>query len=127
MECQHPYVVFKDIDAVEMELLLSYMYQGEINVVQEKLPYLIKAAEALKIKGLAVPDDLPLDDDQLERITCSEVEEGSLPRKQYDEKGKKNGAKDTESYRNVHTENSHGFPISAVVSESITNKDVHTV
>ncbi|RXG71783.1 Sex determination protein fruitless [Armadillidium vulgare] len=124
MECQHPYVVFKDIDAVEMELLLSYMYQGEINVVQEKLPYLIKAAEALKIKGLAVPDDLPLDDDQLERITCSEVEEGSLSRKQFDEKGKKNGSKDTEGYRNVHGENSHGFSISAVVSEGIANKDV---
>lgn len=42
-----------------MELLLNYMYQGEINVVQEMLPSLIRAAEALRIKGLAVPDDMP--------------------------------------------------------------------
>ncbi|MCL4148174.1 UNVERIFIED_CONTAM: hypothetical protein GTU68_017831, partial [Idotea baltica] len=33
------------------------MYKGEVNVLQESLPGLIKAAEALKIKGLAVPDD----------------------------------------------------------------------
>ncbi|RXG73840.1 hypothetical protein Avbf_01475 [Armadillidium vulgare] len=43
-----------------MELLLNYMYQGEVNVLQENLPMLIKAAEALKIKGLAVPDDIPV-------------------------------------------------------------------
>ncbi|MCL4129059.1 UNVERIFIED_CONTAM: hypothetical protein GTU68_050814, partial [Idotea baltica] len=59
MQCQHPYIVFKDIEPREMELLLNYMYQGEVNVVQEMLPTLIKAAEALKVKGLAVPDDLP--------------------------------------------------------------------
>ncbi|KAB7501649.1 Longitudinals lacking protein [Armadillidium nasatum] len=59
IQCQHPYIVFKDIEPNEMELLLNYMYQGEVNVVQDSLPNLIKAAEALKIKGLAVPDDIP--------------------------------------------------------------------
>ncbi|MCL4139413.1 UNVERIFIED_CONTAM: hypothetical protein GTU68_060750, partial [Idotea baltica] len=59
MQCPHPYVVFKDIEPREMELLLNYMYQGEVNVTQEMLPSLIKAAEALKIKGLAVPDEIP--------------------------------------------------------------------
>ncbi|KAL7638588.1 UNVERIFIED_CONTAM: hypothetical protein RMT77_011160 [Armadillidium vulgare] len=57
---QHPYIIFKDIEPREMELLLNYMYQGEVNVLQENLPMLIKAAEALKIKGLAVPDDIPV-------------------------------------------------------------------
>ncbi|MCL4121369.1 UNVERIFIED_CONTAM: hypothetical protein GTU68_058725 [Idotea baltica] len=59
MQCQHPYIVFKDIEPKEMELLLDYMYQGEVNVVQEMLPTLIKAAEALRVKGLAVPDEMP--------------------------------------------------------------------
>ena len=35
------------------------MYVGEVNVLQEKLACLIKAAEYLKIKGLAVPDEEP--------------------------------------------------------------------
>ena len=35
------------------------MYVGEVNVVQEKLSGLIKAAECLRIKGLAVPDEEP--------------------------------------------------------------------
>ncbi|MCL4134396.1 UNVERIFIED_CONTAM: hypothetical protein GTU68_008326 [Idotea baltica] len=59
MQCQHPYIVFKDIEPKEMELLLDYMYKGEVNVVQEMLPTLIKAAEALRVKGLAVPDEMP--------------------------------------------------------------------
>ena len=50
-------VVLKDIARSEVEALLSYMYVGEVNVLQEKLPGLLKAAECLQIKGLAVPDE----------------------------------------------------------------------
>lgn len=35
------------------------MYLGEVNVLQNELPALIKAAECLRIKGLAVPDESP--------------------------------------------------------------------
>lgn len=35
------------------------MYIGEVNVVQDKLAGLIKSAECLRIKGLAVPDETP--------------------------------------------------------------------
>ena len=35
------------------------MYLGEVTVLQEDLQGLIKAAECLKIKGLAAPDELP--------------------------------------------------------------------
>ena len=56
-KCNHPFIVIKDIQPSEIEALLNYMYKGEVNVLQELLPGLIKAAEALKIKGLAVPDD----------------------------------------------------------------------
>ena len=57
IECKHPFVVIKDIDASEFDALLNYMYLGEVNVLQDVLPNLIKAAEALRIKGLAVCDD----------------------------------------------------------------------
>ncbi|XP_018023162.1 protein tramtrack, beta isoform isoform X33 [Hyalella azteca] len=58
-QCKHPVIVLKDIRSEELESLLSYMYVGEVNVVQEKLSGLIKAAECLRIKGLAVPDEEP--------------------------------------------------------------------
>lgn len=60
-QCKHPVIVLKDINSDDLEALLNYMYVGEVNVVQEKLAGLIKAAECLKIKGLAVPDEDPME------------------------------------------------------------------
>ena len=60
-ECKHPVIVLKDIKSEDLEALSNYMNFGEVNVVQEKLAGLIKAAECLKIKGLAVPDEEPLE------------------------------------------------------------------
>ncbi|XP_047740462.1 longitudinals lacking protein, isoforms H/M/V isoform X26 [Hyalella azteca] len=60
-QCKHPVIVLKDINSEDLEALLNYMYVGEVNVVQEKLAGLIKAAECLKIKGLAVPDEDPME------------------------------------------------------------------
>ncbi|KAF2365140.1 BTB/POZ domain [Trinorchestia longiramus] len=57
--CKHPVIVLKDIKAEDLESLLSYMYIGEVSVSQSDLGRLIKAAELLCIKGLAVPDEPP--------------------------------------------------------------------
>ncbi|XP_045611106.1 protein bric-a-brac 2 isoform X2 [Procambarus clarkii] len=57
--CKNPVVVLKDIQCQDLEFLLDYMYIGEVNVRQNELTSLIKAAECLKIKGLAVPDEQP--------------------------------------------------------------------
>ncbi|XP_066941684.1 protein tramtrack, alpha isoform-like isoform X3 [Macrobrachium rosenbergii] len=57
--CKHPIIVLKDISASELDALLNYMYVGEVSVSQNHLTALIKAAESLHIKGLAVPDELP--------------------------------------------------------------------
>nr|XP_045609043.1 longitudinals lacking protein, isoforms A/B/D/L-like isoform X1 [Procambarus clarkii] len=57
--CQKPVIVLKDIKSHELEALLDYMYLGEVDVQQTDLPGLIKAAECLRIKGLAVPDEDP--------------------------------------------------------------------
>ncbi|KAK8721923.1 hypothetical protein OTU49_012635 [Cherax quadricarinatus] len=58
-QCQKPVIVLKDIKSHELEALLDYMYLGEVDVQQTDLPGLIKAAECLRIKGLAVPDEDP--------------------------------------------------------------------
>ncbi|KAB7508171.1 Protein bric-a-brac 1 [Armadillidium nasatum] len=58
-KCQHPVIVLKDIRPSDLEALLNYMYAGEANVSQSELASLIKAAECLRIKGLAVPDESP--------------------------------------------------------------------
>ncbi|XP_047499216.1 longitudinals lacking protein, isoforms A/B/D/L-like isoform X28 [Penaeus chinensis] len=57
--CKSPVIVLKDIKCEDLEALLDYMYLGEVNVRQSDLASLIKAAENLRIKGLAVPDDEP--------------------------------------------------------------------
>ncbi|KAK7074887.1 hypothetical protein SK128_002804 [Halocaridina rubra] len=56
--CKHPVIVLKDIGSQELDALLSYMYAGEVSVSQHQLTALIKAAESLHIKGLAVPDEV---------------------------------------------------------------------
>ncbi|RXG62241.1 Sex determination protein fruitless, partial [Armadillidium vulgare] len=86
IQCQHPYIVFKDIEPNEMELLLNYMYQGEVNVIQDSLPNLIKAAEALKIKGLAVPDDIPSGKESSSRKRANQNSDSSVPKRRAEER-----------------------------------------
>jgi len=50
---KHPIVYLKDVNPKHLEQLLSYMYRGEINVLQEDLGPLIETARGLQIKGLA--------------------------------------------------------------------------
>ncbi|XP_076059150.1 uncharacterized protein LOC143035883 isoform X33 [Oratosquilla oratoria] len=57
--CKNPVVVLKDIQKADLDALLDYMYIGEVDVRQSDLAGLIKAAECLRIKGLAVPDEDP--------------------------------------------------------------------
>jgi len=50
--CAHPIVILKDILFYEIKAILEYMYKGEVNINQSQLPGLLRAAEALKVKGL---------------------------------------------------------------------------
>ncbi|RXG52064.1 Longitudinals lacking protein, isoforms H/M/V [Armadillidium vulgare] len=58
--CKSPVIVLKDVRCQDLESLLDYMYMGEVNVNQTDLALLLKTAECLRIKGLAVPDDDPI-------------------------------------------------------------------
>ncbi|XP_030753390.1 longitudinals lacking protein, isoforms H/M/V-like isoform X3 [Sitophilus oryzae] len=51
--CQHPIVILKDVKFIDLKIMVDFMYYGEVNVSQEQLPYILKTAEMLKIKGLA--------------------------------------------------------------------------
>ncbi|XP_066971415.1 longitudinals lacking protein-like isoform X2 [Macrobrachium rosenbergii] len=57
--CETPVIMLKDIRHEDLEALLNYMYVGEGNVLQTELSGLIKAAECLRIKGLAEPNEAP--------------------------------------------------------------------
>ena len=57
IECPKPVIVLKDISSNDFEALLSYMYLGEVNVLQDNLPSLLEASESLGVKGLGISDD----------------------------------------------------------------------
>ncbi|KAB7495825.1 Longitudinals lacking protein [Armadillidium nasatum] len=77
-QCKHPIIVLKDISYKDLESLLNYMYIGEVNVIQTELSSLIKAAECLRVKGLAVPDEPPLSQKKSnKRPNTNDKEDGS--------------------------------------------------
>lgn len=69
--CKHPVIVLKDVNRSDLEALFCYMYEGAVSVAQSNLGRLIKAAEVLRIKGLAVPDEPPISDGGSRRGTPS--------------------------------------------------------
>ncbi|XP_045582839.1 zinc finger and BTB domain-containing protein 14 isoform X5 [Procambarus clarkii] len=69
--CKHPIIVLKDVKCKDMEALLSYMYAGIVSVAQSDLAQLIKAAELLQIKGLAVPDEVAFSNRKVRSMTDS--------------------------------------------------------
>ncbi|KAI4472233.1 hypothetical protein M0802_017029 [Mischocyttarus mexicanus] len=54
--CQHPVIILQDVRFCELEALLIFIYKGEVNIEQDNLPALLKAAETLQIRGLSGVD-----------------------------------------------------------------------
>lgn len=50
--CKHPIVILTHVKYKELQAVIDFMYDGEINVREEHLTSLIKVAEALKVKVL---------------------------------------------------------------------------
>ncbi|XP_064097227.1 protein abrupt-like [Macrobrachium nipponense] len=67
-------IVITDIGCEELETLLDYMYFGEVNVLQSDLNTFMKAAERLRIKGLAEPSDSNYTSDRSEKRTRTQYE-----------------------------------------------------
>ncbi|CAG7826446.1 unnamed protein product [Allacma fusca] len=56
--CEYPQqnstlVILKDMKFADIQAIIEFMYQGEINVAHDQLASLLKAAESLQVKGLA--------------------------------------------------------------------------
>ena len=50
--CQHPIIVLRDIKYEDVNSLLHFMYNGEVNVAQDSLNSFLKCAESLRVRGL---------------------------------------------------------------------------
>ena len=49
---QHPLLYLRGVKYKELENVLNFMYQGEVNVAQEDLNTFLSVAEELQVKGL---------------------------------------------------------------------------
>lgn len=50
--CQHPVIIFKNVKYDDLFAIIEFMYQGEVNVVQDSLPSFLNTAELLSVQGL---------------------------------------------------------------------------
>ena len=46
-------LLFSDVKLSNLQLVLDFMYNGEVNVAQEELNTFLNVAEELKVKGLS--------------------------------------------------------------------------
>lgn len=51
--CQHPVVILQDVKYRELSTIIKFIYKGEVNIDQQYLPELLKAAKTLQIRGLS--------------------------------------------------------------------------
>ncbi|XP_037912363.1 protein abrupt isoform X3 [Hermetia illucens] len=51
--CKHPIVILRDVRAEDVENLLRFMYNGEVNIGHEQLSDFLKTAQLLQVRGLA--------------------------------------------------------------------------
>ncbi|CAB3231365.1 unnamed protein product [Arctia plantaginis] len=59
-----PIIVLHDISTAALKTLMTFMYNGEVNVTEEFLPVLLKTAETLRICGLSTSSEVSRDDDK---------------------------------------------------------------
>ena len=52
-----PVIFLKDVSPKHLELLLQYMYKGEIKVQENELVTVLNVAQALEVKGLTESTD----------------------------------------------------------------------
>nr|CAD7433015.1 unnamed protein product [Timema monikensis] len=70
--CQHPVIIFRSVKFEDLSALIDFMYQGEVNVLQDQLASFLTTAELLAVQGLSDGRDAPGptgdDDDEIKEI-----------------------------------------------------------
>lgn len=51
--CQHPVIIFRNVKFEDLSALVDFMYQGEVNVLQDQLSSFLNTAELLAVQGLS--------------------------------------------------------------------------
>ncbi|CAK1603447.1 unnamed protein product [Parnassius mnemosyne] len=59
-----PIIVLHDVNTASLRTLLTFMYNGEVNVTEDFLPVLLKTAETLRICGLSTGSEDTRDEDK---------------------------------------------------------------
>ena len=55
----HPLIYLDGIGASELNFVLDYIYQGEVQIYQENIDRFLEIAKKLKLDGLMASDDSP--------------------------------------------------------------------
>lgn len=50
--CEHPIVILRDVCASDVENLLRFMYNGEVNISHEAISDFLRTAQLLQVRGL---------------------------------------------------------------------------
>jgi len=50
-------IILKGVSFTDLEAVVAFMYNGQVNVTQERLPSFLATAELLQIKGLTDMND----------------------------------------------------------------------
>ncbi|CAL4065666.1 unnamed protein product, partial [Meganyctiphanes norvegica] len=50
--CQHPVIILREVPIEDLEAVVAFIYEGQVNVSQRRLHTFMKLAEALQIRGL---------------------------------------------------------------------------
>ncbi|OXA62991.1 Longitudinals lacking protein-like [Folsomia candida] len=64
--CQHPVIILKGVSFTDLQAVVTFMYNGQVNVTQERLSCFLQTAEMLQIKGLTDMNDNKHDNHELD-------------------------------------------------------------
>ena len=55
----HPLIYMRNTSTKDLETAVTFLYQGEVNILQEDLDEFLILAEELQLKGLSGPNNIP--------------------------------------------------------------------
>ncbi|CAG4973124.1 unnamed protein product [Colias eurytheme] len=90
-----PIIVLHDINTNSLRTLLTFMYNGEVNVTEEFLPVLLKTAETLRICGLSTGSETSREEDNTrkEEKSTTSIQTNTKKRKKSEHEDNNNKVK----------------------------------